>query len=296
MVGNFKFLQQSWTKFKVPASQAGQAILIIVLVMVIGLTVGLALVSRSVTNVRTSTEEENSQRAFSAAEAGLEQALKENVCIPSAEQTCSTRIGSDTDIGNFSNFDVTISAKSVSKLLLNGGNSAPQDDGIDLWLVNHDSSGQPDYNNPQVSGNIFINWGTKSDPCDDAALEVVLVKGPISAPVTERYTYDKCQNRINSNNFSPGDAGAGGTIEGKNFSFKTTPITVTGALIVRIVPIYYSSPIGAEVIGGGGDAFPPQGKKIESVGKSGSTERKIDYFQGYPSLPIEFFPYILFAP
>ena len=264
-------------------SEGGQALLVIVLIMVVGLTVGLAVASRSITNIRTSTEEENSQRAFSAAEAGIEKVLKTGAS------------SSLSNIGNNSGFDTKITFVSGAEILLNGANPVPKDEGIDIWLVNHDSNGQPDYSNPQVNGNIFINWGTKADPCDDAALEVVLVKGPVSAPETERYTYDKCNTRRDSNKFSPGDAGAGDPIEGKNFSFKTTPIGVTGALIVRIVPIYYSAPIGAEVIGGG-DTFPPQGKKIESTGTSGQTQRKINYIQGYPALPVELFPNILFSP
>ena len=55
--------------------QSGQALLIILLVMAVGLTVALAIVSRSVTDIRISRQEEESARAFSAAEAGIEQAL-----------------------------------------------------------------------------------------------------------------------------------------------------------------------------------------------------------------------------
>src|SRR3989344_2066165 len=56
--------------------QKGQVLLIVVLVMIVALTVGLSLISRSVTNLRTSTEEAESQKALAAAEAGVEQALK----------------------------------------------------------------------------------------------------------------------------------------------------------------------------------------------------------------------------
>ena len=58
------------------ASHSGQTLLVVVLMMVVALTVSLSVVLRSVSNVRTSTDEENSSRAFSAAEAGLELALK----------------------------------------------------------------------------------------------------------------------------------------------------------------------------------------------------------------------------
>ena len=56
--------------------QKGQVLLIVVLVMIVALTVGLSLISRSITNLRTSTEEAESQKALAAAEAGIEQALE----------------------------------------------------------------------------------------------------------------------------------------------------------------------------------------------------------------------------
>jgi len=58
--------------------QRGQVLLIVVLVMVIALTVGLSVISRSVTTLRTTKESESSQRAFSAAEAGVAKLLNSN--------------------------------------------------------------------------------------------------------------------------------------------------------------------------------------------------------------------------
>jgi hypothetical protein len=46
------------------SSEDGQALLIVVLVMVIALTVTLSLVSRSIVNLKTSVEQTNSQKAF----------------------------------------------------------------------------------------------------------------------------------------------------------------------------------------------------------------------------------------
>ena len=46
--------------------QKGQALLIIVLVMVVALTVGLSLVSRTITNIRNTREQASSQKALSA--------------------------------------------------------------------------------------------------------------------------------------------------------------------------------------------------------------------------------------
>lgn len=59
--------------------QQGQVIIILLLLMLVALSVGLALTQRSITDVATSTQVEQSSRAFSAAEAGLEKALSGSV-------------------------------------------------------------------------------------------------------------------------------------------------------------------------------------------------------------------------
>ena len=63
-------------KMKNLRNQRGQALLIVVLVMAVALTIGLAVVSRSITDIKISRQEEESARVFSVAEAGIEEALK----------------------------------------------------------------------------------------------------------------------------------------------------------------------------------------------------------------------------
>lgn len=58
-------------------SKSGQVALIILLIMVVVLTIGLSLISHSVIDVSISKDEEEAIRAFSAAEAGIEEALKQ---------------------------------------------------------------------------------------------------------------------------------------------------------------------------------------------------------------------------
>ena len=61
------------------SSQSGQIVLISLLVLTIATTVGLSLLSRTTTDVALTAELEESSRAFSAAEAGIEQILKTGV-------------------------------------------------------------------------------------------------------------------------------------------------------------------------------------------------------------------------
>ncbi len=57
-------------------STSGQALLIILLVLSVALTTGLALVARTTTDISISEKETASSKAFEAAEAGIEEALK----------------------------------------------------------------------------------------------------------------------------------------------------------------------------------------------------------------------------
>ena len=60
-------------------NRSGQAALIVTLVVIVALTVAVAVISRSVTDVGISTQEEERARSFSAAEAGVEDALRQDL-------------------------------------------------------------------------------------------------------------------------------------------------------------------------------------------------------------------------
>lgn len=55
--------------------RSGQILILVLLVVVVALAVGLSVASRNLTNLRTSTQAEQSQRAFTAAEGGVEDVL-----------------------------------------------------------------------------------------------------------------------------------------------------------------------------------------------------------------------------
>ncbi|MDZ4229008.1 MAG: hypothetical protein U1C50_02015 [Patescibacteria group bacterium] len=55
----------------------GQAVLLILLVVAVALGLGLSIISQSTTDVRITQQEQESARAFNAAEAGIEDALKQ---------------------------------------------------------------------------------------------------------------------------------------------------------------------------------------------------------------------------
>lgn len=57
------------------SSENGQVVIVLLLTMLVALAVGLTITQRSLTDISTSTQTEESSRAFSAAEAGIEKAL-----------------------------------------------------------------------------------------------------------------------------------------------------------------------------------------------------------------------------
>ncbi len=260
--------------------QKGQVLLISLLVLVVAVTVGLSVATRSISTLRMTSAEDSSQRAFSAAEAGIEQAL-----------TATVNTTLTGNLTNNSAFTTSTSVLSGDNFLVNNGSFILKDDPVDVWL-----SSYPDYISPWT-GTLSIYWGSSGDACVDkpetsnsmTALEVVLISGTKVAPVINHFAFDPCATRRNSyNNFSP--VLAGGVIGGKSFAHSVN-IPVSSGLLARVIPLYAGTRIGIA-----GTDLPPQGTIISSVGNSGGTQRKIVSFRGYPTAPIELYPFLIFAP
>lgn len=272
-------MKKKWEFFS-DQKEKGQVLLIMVLVMVISLTIGLSVVSKSITSLKTSTDEVNSQKALSAAEAGIEQSVKNNISIAN---------------GSFfsdSNYSTTLTSVRGPDFLLNGGNPILQDEGLDLWLSNYSADPASIYTSPW-SGSLTIYWGDSSIGCNNAALEVALISGSKAFPSLTRLALDPCLERSSSNHleFAPLSSSTIPSFPSKNFYYKKT-ITVSSGLIARIIPIYLNThvAVSADV------PLPRQGSSISSIGKSGGAQRKVNVFQGYPAIPSEYFPYVLFSP
>ncbi len=261
--------------------QNGQVLLIVVLVMVVGLTVALSLASRSIVSLRTSEEEITSQQALSAAEAGIEQVSKTSVEITNGTFEDDTT------------YNASITQVSGNSFLVNGGNAILKNDSADIWLSEYSKDSEKLYANPW-SGTLSIYWGKGNDGCAQAALEIIVLSGTRANPTSKKYALDPCADRRGSNSFS--EPSVGGGAGEKTFPFKTE-ISVENGLIARVVPLYRETPIGVFAIGvPATSALPSQGQVITSTGKSGTTSRKVTVFQGYPTLPSEYFPYGLFVP
>lgn len=262
--------------------QKGQILLIVVLVMVTVLTVGLSVAVRSITNTRTSVEATNSEQAFSAAEAGIEQSLTSNTSMTGT-------------LSNKAQYKTSLITVAGTQFALNNDTPVLTDESTDLWLSTY-----PGYKN-QWSGTFNIYWGKSTDTCNAnestntmAALEVIVLSGSLTNPQMTRYLYDPCSNRQTKNNFTFVPASIY-SIAGENYAYKSPTITVNTGIFVRIIPLYAPTIVAIQNCGCGG-GMPSQGTVIQSVGTSSNTEREIQTYRYYPELPPEIFQYSFFVP
>lgn len=256
------------------ATQAGQALLVVVLATLVAVTVGVSVISRSITTLRISTAEEDSQRAFAAAEAGIEEVLKAKVSVGSSTAPITLP-------NNSSYFAGVVLAPSPKEFLLPGIIS--KDDVVQIWLSNYDGCGSPPCYTSPYSGNITIYWNSPSDSCPSAsALEVIILSSSTTSPTLTRFALDPCSR----GNFTP-NVGGGATVQDVTFSYGSTN-SITNGLIMRIIPLYKGTRLAVT----GTNDLPPQGTSVESTGQVTSAAetviRKIRVFQSNPSLPSAF--------
>jgi Tfp pilus assembly protein PilX len=278
-------------------SQKGQILLIVVLVVVIASTVGLSLASRSITSLRATTEEADSQKALAAAEAGIERSIQGNVAI------AKTNVLDSTSRKN-SNYYTEVIQVSSSSFMLNGGNAISKDEGADIWFVDHNADGSLNYSST-VTFNNYLNlyWGTTSEVCGTstapAALEIIVVTRSAAGDVKSyRYAYDSCSR---GNNFTSASSGTF-SFRGQNFGNRTPEPDLAAGLsnivLVRVVPLYKDTVIGVSACsyaGVGCTALPLQGYIINSTGTSGQANRKITVFKGFPQTYLPYMSYGLFV-
>ena len=267
-------------------SQKGQIVLILVLVTIVGLTIGLSLVSRTVTDIRMSSQIEQSNRAFSAAEAGVESALRGaaaggptgTVTLPGASANYSVvELGGNDDTYVFP-YTETFATQT-------------------LWLAPHNDAGGLVYTGTYPANQqLDICWGSDED--NTAAIMITILYKDNPPPQdfkVGKAAYD-VQVRIPPNNFQSAETGEGYC--GGNFKFRQTitPGDIIGSndvklIALRIQPVYMGTAIAINPKAN----LPIQGKQITSFGQTETkVARKIQVTQGYNVLP-SLFDYTLFT-
>jgi hypothetical protein len=285
--------------------ESGQALVLVLLSLSVVLTVVLFLLSRSITDVSVSSGQAESVRAFSAAEAGIEKTLIVGT------GSGLTQIGDATYTASVSEFAEGAKTFNYPSPLISG-------DVMTTWFVAHDSNGNTICNatHPCFTGNTLkICWGNSGSaaslattPAIEMSVFYETTPGNLSTIKIARSAFDPNSGRIASNSFSPVDSGVC-QIEGVNFAFQKT-ITFSslgipaasygnqnGLIFARIKLLYNTDIahiIGTDVNISGNSILPSQGQGIVSTGTAGTSNRKINVFQGWPEFP--FGGSVMFSP
>ncbi|HUV43034.1 MAG TPA: pilus assembly PilX N-terminal domain-containing protein [Patescibacteria group bacterium] len=269
-------------------TNSGQALLVILLIMAVALTIGLSVVSRSVTDIRLSQEQEESARAFSVAEAGLESLL------------------AGQDLPDFSAEDFTIAAETIS-LGGSGKNSFRFPKEIDagktqtIWLIDHDETTgdlNPSSGFYQDGGTIEIFWGNEDQVANEPttpALEATIIYNDGEFKTTKS-AFDPDSNRTTSNNFTLASSGESLTIDDQTFTFpfKATVSIPSGSYALRL-KLIYNDVEQALAIRGDAD-LPLQGQcyQVTASDVGAGISRKVEQCQLFEAPPA-IFDYVLFS-
>lgn len=281
-------------------NQKGQVILILILVMTVALAIGLSIVQKSLVDVSTASKVEQSSRAFSAAEAGIEKALQLN----SSTSVSSTSV----DFSENASRAEAINSGLIPEVPPANNRQAAlefpplaKEDTAQVWFANLDSTTNPP---PAVytQNSLDVYWG---DPLseDKAALELTLVYHDGTKYTPKKWYLDQVDR---GNGFAVvgtcTDNGyrAGANVYRCSKSIGFTPQEAAGLMLLRARLLYNSTsqPFAVQppstATCGAACSLPPQAREIESTGVSGETQRKINVFQLYKVVP-PFFDYAIFS-
>lgn len=130
--------------------KSGQILILVLLIVVVALSVGLSVASRNITNLRTSTQSEQSQRAFSAAEGGVEDVLS-NLSNIAGNPSVASESGLDLSVpvGEIT-ANVNVKASNIFEAVIEDGT---------VGQVNLDGYG----------GNITVEWIKTDDSSENSS-------------------------------------------------------------------------------------------------------------------------------
>ena len=285
-------------------SSSGQILVLVLLVVLVALTIGLSIASRTLSSLKSSAELDQSNRAFNAAEAGVERALS------------LLKTSGDVDVCDNNNCKANIPGI-VSKVEVDEAGGGPNAFGVanlqqdEVLQVNLEGFSSP-------SNLLDVYWGRVEDAgiggtCQDKPAIVVSVvyrNTGSGAYGMGKAAYDKCDNAHRRQNgfdnasvsITPPkltslefDDGTGGL-----YGFRATlnltpggPLVSSGSqpLLARARLMYATDkPV---VFDPRGAILPLQGQQITSTAEIGGKQRTVRVLKTNPTLPA-IFDYALF--
>lgn len=281
------------------SKQKGQIIIILLLVMVVALAIGLSIVQKSLIDISTSSKVEQSSRAFSAAEAGIEKMLKGDASCEGASCLSFTdnnsKISKLVDAGLKPPYPAANQRQDALEIPDLAKEQVEQ-----VWLANFNSPNNPPdkvYTRPTLD----VYWG--SDSTDKPAIELTLV---YYIETTHKYLSQKWFiDPVTSPTRAPNNGFEGISCSGgfKNYLCKKTlnfnSDQAAWPILLRMRLLYNKNkqPIAVQAENCGaalGCAIPPQDKEIYAIGSSGETQRRVKVYQKNVMV-IPFFDYAIFS-
>lgn len=242
------------------SQQSGQVLVLILLVSVVGLTIGLSIAGRSLQNVEQGAQTEEANRAFSAAEAGIEEALLDlqqsgSVDVSSIEGTDLTGGGRIKDISP----NVLLPNSEANAMVV----ELKKDEVVQIALEDAGTYARQD---------VTVKWEA------DASLVLARIYEDGGGYGVQKYAYNSTGR---TNGFGLWDPGDQVQIDPDDNG--------QDGVALRIRAMYADTKIRIW-----GSDLPAQGTQIDSTGQSGESERKVRVVRTLPALPA-IFDYVLFS-
>jgi len=280
--------------------QKGQVILILILVVTVALVIGLSVIQKSLSDVSTSTKVEQSARAFSAAEAGIEKAIQTDKAVNFFS------LGNDVKLQGVEKNDVPALGQALEYPPLS------KEEVAQVWLADPDTLSNY-YKQPSLD----IYWGsTQATGREQPAIEIKVIYQDASGFISLPFYIDPVTGTSGqlSNGFKdPSNYGGScsnpllvtslskNSTDARAFKCKVTlsglPNSTSGLpklILLRARFLYNSTSQPFAVAPTGGDSLPVQAKIFTSTGVAGETQRVVQVFRLDKVVP-PYFDYAIFS-
>lgn len=268
-------------------NQSGQIVVLLLLIMLVGLTIGLSVTTRTLQQMKVATVSEQSSRAYTAAEAAIEEALRQELA---GGMTGSVGLGPSIseakyEVEETAEFSLTVQRDEIAQVNL------------------HDFTGSA----------IDVYWVSESDPNENineppgrASLELTFIKKDGEDYSVIRFAVN-ADARSASNGFTdPGGSDTSGGVDlvstdtggcsfdpdGRGYCNKVAVTGLSDIEILRVKPFYNRATILVESSPPGllsSQLFTISGEATAR----GDVTRKVEVTKAPPALP-PIFDYVIF--
>jgi Tfp pilus assembly protein PilX len=257
---------------KMMKQSAGQAVLMVLLVAAIALGLGLSIISQSTTDIRISQQEQESARAFNAAEAGIETALRSLSSVtlgePQSLEVGEGDINVEYTVTGTEFLEGTFSENASVQVILGGSVNT-----VTIEWVDKDS-GQENPGN--CSGVSATSGGTAAS---------ILVSVVDDNYEVRRYALNACSLNASNGLTDVATAGAGQYLRSYELAVGANDS------LLRVRPLYNSASVRITAV----NPLPVQGYVIDSKAQSPTQEAKAIEVTRWEPATASVFDYVLFS-